>query len=449
MRLPWELLLEKSIVHVLRNAPELGLKDSTPLSDQDVATVCAPHVKNLWKLFNTRRPNQLPAYMSNQEFAMAYLASYTLANAVRVRRVLDQSRTLERMFPQLQKEQSQVDVLDFGAGPLSASLAALSFIAESIMTSGEKIPQTVHVNLTVIERSPMILSLGRQLTREFLEALQPSLPPQSKLTYSVQRTRLEDCGSRQYDLVLATNVLNELSQQLQAKLADCLSQQAGFILLLEPGQDVHARNLAAFRDRLLKKKELKIESPCPHTRICPLGPGSGRKDWCWFREDWKPTPWTRRLGHSTELDQRQLNSSFVLFSSTKSSKEKSRGTTTWARCVSDPIKIPKAKEISTRKFLAANQVKLGGATDTQQLLKNLPPQTTPCKSLLCSDDGRLLGCYAEPSRLPTRGQPIHQPEKSWFAAQEKTGGTPNKRNVTQTPAQRRSRARSSRPYCHK
>jgi hypothetical protein len=86
-----------------------------------------------------------------------------------------------------------------------------------------------------------------------------------------------------FDLIIAANVLNELSTASSNELLESLVNRLadnGILLLLEPALLAPTRSLMASRDFLIAQhSELVPIFPCTHRRQCPMRAQS-KHDWC-------------------------------------------------------------------------------------------------------------------------------------------------------------------------
>ena len=82
------------------------------------------------------------------------------------------------------------------------------------------------------------------------------------------------------DLVIASYVINELSDTDRAALADLMWQKTrDTLLVVEPGTPAGYERILALRARLIAQGAHVI-APCPHDRACPLTV----PDWCHFSQ---------------------------------------------------------------------------------------------------------------------------------------------------------------------
>lgn len=148
-------------------------------------------------------------------------------------------------------------LLDCGAGTGAASWAAGAVLDLR--------------GVICLEREPAMIRLGRSLMADASPALQNAVWMQRDLTK-------EDIPERA-DLVIASYVLNEMSETDRMQTVDKLWNAARHMLLIvEPGTPAVYRQLMGVRERLLELGA-HIAAPCPHASVCPMD----ADDWCHFR----------------------------------------------------------------------------------------------------------------------------------------------------------------------
>lgn len=148
-------------------------------------------------------------------------------------------------------------VLDLGAGTGSAILAASACLPGGI-------------RITAVEREREMLAVGKQLTQDCPVVWEQS----DALAYA---RRLADTGAS-YDVVVASYMTNELSDDTRRDLLDLLWKITGkLLLLIEPGTKVGSAILRAAKGQLTTSGA-QVCAPCPHIDGCPLA----EDDWCHF-----------------------------------------------------------------------------------------------------------------------------------------------------------------------
>lgn len=147
-------------------------------------------------------------------------------------------------------------ILDVGAGT-----GAVSWAADSLIDLK---------SVVCLEREKAMRELGHKMMLEGSEALKRSKWIEYDLT--------KDDITEKADLVIASYVLNELSDEERIKAVDKLWNAANKVaLIIEPGTPVGYSHLKEIREYLIDKGA-HIAAPCPHENKCPLE----EDDWCHF-----------------------------------------------------------------------------------------------------------------------------------------------------------------------
>ncbi|MFI6500015.1 small ribosomal subunit Rsm22 family protein [Nonomuraea typhae] len=124
--------------------------------------------------------------------------------------------------------------------------------------------------IAVLERDRSAAQLGRSL------AAQAEHPAVRRAEWRQAEVGSGPAGAP-VDLVTLSYVLGELPEAVREPLVRRLAEEAGMLVIVEPGSpDGYERVLAA-RDVLIGLG-LRVAAPCPHEGRCPLAEG----DWCHF-----------------------------------------------------------------------------------------------------------------------------------------------------------------------
>ncbi|NBW82307.1 methyltransferase domain-containing protein, partial [bacterium] len=286
----------------------------------------------LWHRFNTNRASLDRDYMSDEKSLSAYMASFLLPNVERVRTVLTHARMIEKICNLVNLE--TIELLDFGAGPLSASMGFLLAMNEAVKLSGNGSIKTKKIRVTAVERSEKAVKRAQTLIQKSLHA---------NITFELDRVTSIPADSS-FHVILAANVMNEIPEKHRLKVLSSLLQgmlktSNSIAVVLEPGQEEHSKNLASLRDSIFDGSlggQLELLAPCPHRNGCPLGPKSARRDWCWFKTDFSRPLILMELDRRTKLDHSQLAFSWLaLGNNMKSSHLEQKNPL--AVCVSDEM----------------------------------------------------------------------------------------------------------------
>jgi ribosomal protein RSM22 (predicted rRNA methylase) len=150
-------------------------------------------------------------------------------------------------------------LLDVGAGPGTGTWAA-----------AEAFPSLE--TLTLVDANPALralaLDLGRGSTRL------------RDLNYERGEARAALADAEAADLVVASYVIAELSEQEQGALAALMwTKTRDTLLVVEPGTPAGYGRIIALREQLIAAGA-HVAAPCPHDGKCPLQP----PDWCHFTQ---------------------------------------------------------------------------------------------------------------------------------------------------------------------
>ena len=87
-------------------------------------------------------------------------------------------------------------------------------------------------------------------------------------------------GADAADLVIASYVINEISESEQTTLAELMWQKTrDTLLVVEPGTPAGYARIFALRAQLIAAGA-HVAAPCPHDGVCPLA----APDWCHFTQ---------------------------------------------------------------------------------------------------------------------------------------------------------------------
>ncbi len=182
--------------------------------------------------------------------ALAYLVARMPATYAANARVLAE---VERLLPDF----SPQSVLDIGAGPGTASVAV-----------GQAYSSIKSINL--VEPNRFLQSIGKDVLSPYLVGA------------DWQTDRVESFVPKiQYDLVLASYVLNETPLDKVHKLVEKIwTSCCGVMIILEPGTPQGAGIIQKIRDFAVQADNTYLLAPCPHDGGCPLVNQETR--WCHF-----------------------------------------------------------------------------------------------------------------------------------------------------------------------
>lgn len=263
-------------------------------------------------------------YLRTKEGRSAYLLYFHLASMTRMSAVLEEChrRGLWTTRP--------IRVLDLG----SASGPALWAVRMAHRAFGGKLSEAV-----ALDGEKAILPVAKKLWDRFSRGLGVNPIPLRTVRADFRDPRTRGTLKRlgQFDLILGSNMLNELSLTIGGKriplfqriLSENLAED-GTLILLEPALQKTSRELTAFRDELLTKADLHIPIPCGHSAPCPLN--DEPRDWCNFEVDWEPPPMRHKIEKALEHQSGTLRFSYLVIK-----KGKKEPTPNLYRVISDPL----------------------------------------------------------------------------------------------------------------
>ncbi len=244
---------------------KLGLNLSSP--NPAALKFFAKTVQELARRFNKKNADGPDIYLDADHYRKAYQLYYTSANLLKIYYPLDELRP-SGFF----SSNKPIRVLDVASGTGSMAWGFMSWAGQNQIPAGQ-----CHLTLSDYSESALRES-GSDLKSVFTDTVFQTIP-----------VNLNDpcVTGASYDLVIGGNFLSELSSRgidnFQLLLEKSLNDD-GYALLIEPALRETARNLQAFRDRMLSKG-WTIYSPCCTLIPCPLLHDPG--DWCHHDIPWE------------------------------------------------------------------------------------------------------------------------------------------------------------------
>lgn len=240
-------------------------------------------VDQLYRMFTGQQPLK-SNYMSDEFLRTGYTYYYTPPNSLKVQWVLNE---LARFDPEFFARPS-VGMLDYGCGTGAAILGALH-------TSRA-------FAITAFDRNRDVYADARFLFEAYQE--QAKTP----CTLEFERSVLPD---RQFDIVVAMNVLNEMDGEgMLFKLLRHNVSAAGYIVVIEPASKDMAHNLQRFRDKVAAKG-FKIAAPCLTSAPCPML-ATLPTMWCCMSVDWDRPKFIAEVDTRLGLSKTHLKFSYVV-----------------------------------------------------------------------------------------------------------------------------------------
>ena len=288
----------------------------------------AADILRLSKLL-TRDRSELPAsYLNDTALRKAYQTYFLPPNRAKVRLAL----TELSLHPHGVFRKDRLRVLDLGSGPGTAVLGTIDFFSQ----------QDHRPFLEFIAQDQVAENL-KEAARLFSN-LQHGYDAVSTLT-TIHSTidKVEARLDGTYDIIMLSNLLNELYAQDAAKLSRRTELMAhllrtflapdGSCILIEPALQGTSRDLLLVRDALCEQG-FTVYAPCFRQESCPalLNP----KDWCHEDIPWEAPPLIRALDKLTGLRKDALKFSYLVLRLDGSSLSDVYGAEAF-RMVSEPL----------------------------------------------------------------------------------------------------------------
>ena len=217
--------------------------------------------------------------------AEGYALYYSVINAAKVLHLL----------PNLAFDKEEISILDLGSGPGTAGLALLTGLNKAI-------------RLTCVEHSPHMRNVAERLLSRYNGA--------GTLTKLSMLSSLPSRATDQYDLVIAANVVAELDSAGGERMMRSLAEKTapgGYLVALEPGQQLHTRRLMHLRNSLLgSSSEFAPIFPCLRSDPCPML-ASSDIDWCHGTIEWSQPRLNAHLDDLLSFNKHRIKYSAFIF----------------------------------------------------------------------------------------------------------------------------------------
>ena len=276
----------------------------------------------------TRDRNELPAsYLNDAALRMAYQMYFLPPNRDKVRLAL----TELLLHPREVFRKDRLRVLDLGSGPGTAVLGTLDFFLQ----------QDPRPFLAFTAQDQVAENL-KEAARLFSDLQQGS----TDATLTTIHSTIDKVEARldgPYDIIMLSNLLNELYAQDAARLSRrtellvhllrTFLATDGSCILIEPALQGTSRDLLLVRDAL-REQGLTVYAPCLRQGPCPalLNP----KDWCHEDIPWEAPPLISALDKLTGLRKDALKFSYLVLRLDNISLSDAYGTEAF-RVVSEPL----------------------------------------------------------------------------------------------------------------
>ena len=264
----------------------------------------AADILRLSKLL-TRDRSELPAaYLSDAALRKAYQAYFLPPNRAKIMLALSELS----LHPHKVFQKDRLRILDLGSGPGTAVLGALDFFSQ----------QRHRPTLEFIAQDQVAENL-KEAARLFSNQQHAYSAVSTLFTLHSTISRIEAGLNGRYDIIMLSNLLNELFAQDAAKLSRRTELMArllrtflapdGSCILVEPALQGTSRDLLQVRDAL-GEQGFTVYSPCLRQGPCPalVNP----RDWCHEDIPWDAPPLIRALDKLTGLNKDALKFSYLV-----------------------------------------------------------------------------------------------------------------------------------------
>ena len=328
----------------------IGNSISPTLTASELKTI-ASDVIQLSNFFTKDREVLPPQYLNNKRLRRAYILYFLPSNIYKIHLPLKELS----LHPKKILSKKELKILDLGSGPGTTILGILDFFSNQ-----KKRPS---LEFTAIDSVAENLSIAKDLFKLFTP-LHPECPTlhgmNGKLKSSLKmphpsktvltlnqvqgiqgrgvtgfteninidaslktfKINIEKAGTipqDTYDIIILSNILNELSYGDNKRIAERVSflntiidkflTPDGSCIIIEPALRETTREMLEIRDSLVKNG-FKIYSPCLMNQPCPalLNP----KDWCHEDIPWIPPVIIKEIDKLTGLRKDSLKFSYLV-----------------------------------------------------------------------------------------------------------------------------------------
>lgn len=280
-----------------------GNSISQTLTTSELKTI-ASDVKELSNLFTKDRKILPPQYLNNKRLRRAYILYFLPSNIYKIHLPLKELS----LHPKKILSKKELKILDLGSGPGTTILGILDFFSNQ-----KKRPS---LEFTAIDSVAENLSIAKDLFKLFTENINIDA---SLKTFKINIEKAGAIPQDTYDIIILSNILNELFYNDEKKIAERVSflntiidkflTPDGSCIIIEPALRETTREMLEIRDSLVKNG-FRIYSPCLIDDPCPAL--SNPKDWCHEDIPWIPPVIIKEIDKLTGLRKNSLKFSYLV-----------------------------------------------------------------------------------------------------------------------------------------
>lgn len=274
------------------------------LRRQEIASL-AREVARLSGLLTKERGALGSPYLEDQNLRRAYLLYFVPCNIPKIHLPL---RELY-LHPKGLLSREKLRVIDLGSGPGSALLGVMSFF------SG--LEHAPRLELTAVDQVSENLSDAKALFRSTRE--ETGLDASLRIAKASILEVLARFRGEEFDLVILSNVLNELFYGLNDKIEkrrdfldavmENMLAQAGSLIIIEPALRETSREMLEVGCGLLERG-MNIYAPCPPEGLCATL--SRSRDWQHEDIPWDPPDLIKEIDRIIGLRKDSLKFSYII-----------------------------------------------------------------------------------------------------------------------------------------
>jgi ribosomal protein RSM22 (predicted rRNA methylase) len=284
---------------------EFGLKD---------LRFFAEGAKTLSDLFTHEREELPVNYLNDKKLRAGYLLYFLPLNFCKMQSILQK-------LPPSFFNKPKLKVLDLGCGPGTATLALIDCLGQD---DDEAKKHRCEISILALDQNYHVIKDSQFLHEEaskYLKAKGHSLKVSLvSRTFDLRRGKPDTLiKNDQYDLIVASNFLNEWSASRldeKVKFLERICERHllpdGYLILMEPALQRPTRELMELRDIFLERKTFHVFAPCLHQRGCPMLAATPR-DWCHFYVPWEEPDFMCKLDRLLKNNNDFLKLSYMIF----------------------------------------------------------------------------------------------------------------------------------------
>jgi ribosomal protein RSM22 (predicted rRNA methylase) len=260
-----------------------------------------------------------------QNLRLAYFLGFMPCNAYRIAHIFHE---LTRLGFNGFQTTEKLRILDYGAGPATASIGLLSALEQKSFFASSSL------EFSLVEQDKALLQLGLQWAAFFAQKTDLSTQWKGfhkKIQLKSPLDPLLNPASPRFDIWMISFMINELFSQFQTfaqndehaceLAANALIQgwdehlsTEGLVVIVEPALKTQSRQLLQIRKKLLESERFlsayQILTPCLGHQNC--GALSSAEDWCHEEISFMRPSFLKKLDELTGLDHKSLNFSYLV-----------------------------------------------------------------------------------------------------------------------------------------